>query len=220
MLALAGKPVVLALELPSSEQQPIDAFISGGSEARFTESLHTSPFWSRKVQDGRSSEAMLTLLRQVRSLRAQGSSISVVAIDVGADQRKSGVTRDESMAANLASALESHPQSHLVALLGSVHARRTAGTPYDPTFRPAVHLLRARPLVSLLMVHTEGEAWVCQGATMQELSCGATHRDANHPPTGSAPIVLLGSSASPAYDGHFFIGAITASPPAVAPGRE
>lgn len=219
-LARAGTPVVLALEIPSNEQLPLDEFISGGPETRFAESLRASPFWARKVQDGRSSEAMLALLRQMRSLRTQGAEVSVVAIDAGPSQRKSGSTRDESMAANLTSALESHPQSHLVALLGSVHARRTAGTSYDPAFRPAIHLLAVKPLLSLQMAHTEGEAWVCQGATMQELSCGATRREGNYSAATSAPQVLLGADASPGYDGYYFVGTITASPPAVATGRE
>lgn len=219
-LARMGAPVVLALEVPTTEQPAIDMFVSGGSEAGFSEALRTSPFWSRKVQDGRSSQAMLSLLRQVRSLRAQGLSVFVIAIDGAAGKRKSNGTQDELMAANLTSALESHHQAHVVALLGSVHARRTAGSPYDSTFRSAVHLLSARPLLSLLMVHTGGEAWVCQGATMQELACGPTRRDGNQSAATTAPTVVLDPQAWPGYDGHFYVGPITASPPAVAAGRE
>jgi hypothetical protein len=68
-----GLRVRVGLEIPQEEQARIDAFLSATDADAAKQSLLQGPFWTRDMQDGRSSEAMLALLTRLRDPPAVGT---------------------------------------------------------------------------------------------------------------------------------------------------
>lgn len=214
-LANAKKPTLLGLEIPGSEQPTIDAFVSGGSEVEFLASMRTSRFWNRDVQDGRSSKAMVTLIEFARALRMRGRQVRVLAIDAMPSQVTPGITRDKIMALNLEAALHAEPEATILLLVGNMHNRKAEGAPFDASFRSAVNLMSEEKIISLLMQHAGGSAWVCENDTEGKSNCGVKRRMFPMNDRSSPRLVELDRRLLPDYDGYFFVGAINASPPAV-----
>jgi len=126
-MATAGKPVMLALEIPRQEQDRIDAFLASKGDPTNEAALLAGEFWRRPFQDGRSSRARLALLEAVRAFRAKGVRIRVVAVD---DAAVPGPARDEAMASGLLAARR--PGEIAVLLAGDLHAiprRRSVDVP-------------------------------------------------------------------------------------------
>ncbi len=89
----SGRPWLLGLEIPRQEQERIEAFLRSDGGARARAALTGGAFWTRELQDGRSSEAMLQLIDAVRALRRSGRDIHVVCFDDVAEKRQRGRPR-------------------------------------------------------------------------------------------------------------------------------
>jgi hypothetical protein len=191
----------LGLEIPRSEQPAIDAYLRGGSK----EALLKSPFWTRGDQDGRSSQAMFALLEGVRRFRKQGLKLEIIAFDIPLAEGLSG--RDERMAEHLRAARDARPEVPGVILVGGGHATRRLALPKPMAW----HLDAAGvPFLTLDMAHAGGTAWLSGRTT------GGADPQA---PRGPAPEHFTEhvSRESPGsgFDGWWFAGTITASPPAI-----
>jgi hypothetical protein len=204
--AKAQRRITLALEYPASEQHALDAFMASGSKAQDAARLAGTAFWSRDRQDGRTSAAMLRMIDSIRTLRASGADIKVVAID--GDGAPAG--RDALMAGKLRTELDNGADRQLLVLIGGLHAVRTKGNRFNPHYESAVYLLADKRPLALTVGTSGGTAWVCRGPT--PASCAATNWDINRvaPAPGTA-FSLVPPSAQ--FDGVFFVGATTASPP-------
>jgi hypothetical protein len=206
--ALQGRKITLAIEFPASEQASIDAFMASQGTAQDNASLSAGAFWRRPLQDGRSSVDMLHLLENIRSLRAGGADIRVVAVDTDLQSRR----REAAIAGNLRSTLGRHAGRQVLALIGGLHAIRAKGRRGDPDYESAVYLLADQRPLALTVGTAGGSAWVCRGVT--PAACGATPWDINKvDPAPAAPLSLVPPSAQ--FDGVFYVGATTASPPAI-----
>jgi len=71
----AGFPVTVALEIPREEQPRVDTFLASAGMVADRAALLDSSFWQDKYQDGRRSQAMLSLLDELRRLRRGGHPI-------------------------------------------------------------------------------------------------------------------------------------------------
>jgi hypothetical protein len=209
-----GAPVVVGLEIVSSAQAAMNEFLDsdGGSAAR--QLLLEHEFWQREYQDGRSSEAMLGLLDQLRRFRAAGLGIVVRAID--SPQYGAG-DRDAVMTAALIEAIRSvHPSQTLV-LVGDVHSRIHEGYPWDPNaaYRSLASQLRTThgDLIGLHVAASRGSAWTCLTAVAAE--CGA-HALRARESTGPVPRIALDPQAADkvGWSGTLFLERLTASEPA------
>jgi len=217
----AGVPVVLALEIPVTEQPRIDAFLTSAGTAEDRARLLDGPFWT-KVDDGRTSVAMVRLLEDVRAGVSAGARTVVVAFDVGSDVPTESWwgRRDRLMADALGSKREKHPRAATVVLVGSVHASRARGVPWDSAYAPMVHLLAARVaserLWNFRMSHEGGSAWQCREApspAARTLCQAYTVR----PEPGAPPwtVVVAPERSDGAWSGHWGLGPVVASEPAV-----
>jgi len=104
------------------------------------------------------------------------------------------------------------PGRQLVVLVGALHAVRSKGNRFNPQFESTVYLLGEQRPLSLTVGTAGGEAWICRGATPQ--SCGPARWDINRvAPAPATPFSL--APPSPGFDGVFYVGATTASPPVV-----
>jgi hypothetical protein len=202
------RKLTLAIEFPTSEQGAIDAFMASSGTPQDGERLTGTAFWRRAMQDGRTSIDMLRLLDRVRAARAGGADIRVLAIDGGVPP----MPRDAFMAAQLRTALREGAGRQVVALIGGLHAVRNKGSRFNPDYESAVYLLADQHPLALTVGTAGGTAWVCQSPS--PASCQATAWDINRAATAPATPFSL-TPPSPQFDGVFFVGATTASPPAV-----
>ncbi|MFL5343967.1 MAG: hypothetical protein ACJ8AT_04205 [Hyalangium sp.] len=198
--AAGGKPTWLALEIPRDEQPRLDAFLATGDEAALLE----GPFWRRDYQDGRSSQGMLGLLREVRRMRAAGRDVHILAFDVPSTGGAGGDDRDAQMAARVAQARTQAPSEPMVLLVGNVHATRRLKIPRSMIW----HLVKQGvALKTLNIASSGGTAWMC-GAT-----CGLEHLSGED--LGPERRVLETPEAEKqGYDGLWYVGPVTAAPPA------
>jgi hypothetical protein len=200
--------VHVGLEIPASETPALRAFLASGND----EALRNASFWKRSYQDGRSSEAVLGLLRTLRDARRSGLPVEIFFFD---DPDRLGIDRrDEAMAENITAERSRAPTDIYVVEVGNLHAKSTIGAPWDPTKRWMASYLKAREqgLVTLDVRAPQGTAWICSSEKAE--SCGvvktSTRRDM--PVAGRA--LLLQSSDG--YDGVYEIERMTASRPAFA----
>lgn len=202
-LAAAGKPVLLALEIPVGEQPRIDAFMdSAGSEADRA-ALLAGPFWSGTWRDGRSSVARLELLERVRALRKRGLALRVLAFDTEGQQQ----ARETSMARAILAARRSGETT--VVLVGNLHARTRPGVEWNPGLvLMGVYLREAEPgLVTLDTRYGPGELWACMP------DCGLKTTKGNGP-VGAWSIERSAAPDDKGFDGVYHTGAAEASYPA------
>lgn len=207
-LASAGKPVLLALEIPRQEQARIDAFLASKGGAANEAALLAGAFWRREFQDGRSSLARLAMLDAARRLRADGLPLRVAAVD---DASVPSPARDEAMASGLLAARK--PGETALLLAGDLHARTKPGAPWDPKIVWAGVLLRAKEpkLLSLVNRYLSGEVWVCTGNAPTD--CGIKKTRGSGVAT-SFRIERFAATDSIGHDGTFEIGPATPSLPA------
>lgn len=201
-LARDGSKVIVALEIPKSQQPRIDKYLDSSGSSNDQSDLLSGKFWLRKDQDGRSSVAMFKLIERARTIRNSGGQISVLAIDHTINN-----SRDEGMAASIRQAVASDKEVKVVALVGNYHSGNHKGTPWDSNYQPAGYLLRDLSPAIILIGGKKGSAWICVE------KCGPIEmagRSSDNCPAG----YLKGQSAMPGHDGTYLLEATTASPPA------
>jgi len=216
-LLRSDRGVMLALEYPSSEQHYLEEFLRAGTD-KPSSALLASPFWSRATQDGRTSRAMLSLLDWVRRQIASGARIRVVAFDSLPPGTPNGTARidarDEAMAIYLRQELAKlTPGEFPIVLSGNVHVRKTIGWPFlnappgAEAAEPLGYRLKDLGYLHLNIGYQGGSLWTC----VAPASCGVQQGAEPGPRVRSFSI---GPSADPAYGAVYFVGPLTASPPA------
>jgi hypothetical protein len=199
--------VVVGLEIPHHEQPALDAFLRSAGDAAAVHALLATEHWSREYQDGRSSQAMLELVRDLRRHVAGGAALRLVLFDLQTAER------DAAMAARLAAAAESSPRAMVIALTGNLHARLARGSPWSTEFEPMGLFLRrhltGREVLSLDVGYAGGSAWICTRAD----AAGCAARSLRGSDVGP-PGVHLTAEASPHFSGRYSVGTLHASPPA------
>jgi hypothetical protein len=213
-ISATGRPLVVGLEIPSGEQRLIDQYmLSPGAQAD-RDQLLTGAFWHHHIKDGRSSQAMLGLLERLHALGKNGGRVAVLAIDTdAADLDANG--RDAAMAANIQAALRRPEAPGVIVLVGNLHAQKTRGNSFDQNFASMTYQLSSERPMALNMHTTGGMAWACMGEPGGAVSCEPVSVHGSPNPAAAPAKFLLNAAAQPRYDGRFYIGAMTASPPAV-----
>jgi len=200
----AKRPILVGVEL--RDQHEIDVFMRPGNDEAAVRNLLSAKEWSRS--DGRSSHAMLTLLRELRAFKLKGLISGVVAF-ADSFPEESAAQGEKRMAAALQAAASENPDALVIALVGNVHACK--GTlpdvgpyPLMASFLPAVET------VSLFVTDRGGESWNCQGG-----KCGP-HQSGSSGGVERGIKLFPGASPLPGYDGALSTGIkTTASSPAI-----
>ena len=192
--------------------------------------------------DGVASEAMLRLVLGSHALKEQGAAIDIVAFngtrDDAQQNRFAGLPgqgpHEAAQAENIAEAAALKPYDRVIVLVGSLHAVTVPFTLSSggPEFEPmAMRLAGYGSVISLDMHHAGGTAWSCrihpdikrvpgQRITNDMIKCAA-YEDKATAVEDRAPYIDISKAAADAsggrYHGVFWVGRITASPPAFAP---
>lgn len=207
--ALTETPVSVGLQIPEDERDFVTAYLNSEGTPQDMAELVDSLFWVRPYQDGRSSVAMAELIERLRQLRSHGLDVLVFLYDHSGVQ---GEEREQAMAETIEAEVRNHPERAFLVLSGNVHNRRVAGVQWDPKYVPmGVRLSRKlKDVTSLDMAYASGTAWIC--ALKPKLDCGV--RPAEGKDNGTRPFIHLWSRLNKGYDGVFYVGAVSASPPA------
>lgn len=198
--------VVVGLEIWRTEQARLDAYLAsdGGPAAR--RELLAGGFWTRDVQDGRSSEAMAALIESLRTWRAAGARIRLVAFDVASATGQAA--RERAMADALIDARTANRDAALLVLVGNLHARLAGGA----ITWMAQYLSRAIPaLATFDAAYASGSAWVCDSTGCGEKPIRGTD---DRGPRRITRDPVRADDGSVIYSGHLHVGAIAASKPA------
>lgn len=195
-------PVTAVLEIPISEQQRINTWLASHGTRGDRAQLLSGAFWTEAFQDGRRSEAMMSLLEALRTLKAQGSDVAVVAADPVEGNRNLG------MAETLIAMAAKNPRARLAMLVGNVHARKTEFHSKKTMWQYAME-----KGLTLQAVNTRyggrGSTWVCFGGSPDDCWPHAVGDGSPVPPR-----VVLKPAARPEYDLVAEVGQPKFSPPA------
>jgi hypothetical protein len=200
-------PVTVALELPTAMQAQLDAFLAAPDEDAALDTLAGSPFMTPRMNDGRSSQAMLAMMLAVRQLRAEGRDVAFHAFQPS-QPRPRELTQawyELDMGHALAGAVYSRPNSKVLVLVGNLHARKQGFARFADLGVPAAGHLPAADTLTLKVAQQGGDAWNCQR------ECGV------HPSRAVDDVnlrgVFLQTTDDGAFDGMLALGPSTASPP-------
>ncbi|MCP3103726.1 hypothetical protein LZ198_33070 [Myxococcus sp. K15C18031901] len=220
-----GLPVTLALSVPSTEQPSLEAYVaSKGLTSDAQALLSGSGFWRRTYQDGRSSRATLWLVEHARRLRAYGKDVAVVAIDTSKAQ---GDAREAEMARNLLAFRATRPPTAwTLVLAGSVHARTTKVGWNDDLEPLGARLAKALPSAvrSLDVGFRRGTQFACRFNVWENVECNVfaiSPTNEVRQADEEEPGVQLATEPRPdGFHGRLYLGALSASPPALQTQRQ
>lgn len=200
-------PVTVALELPTAMQPQLDAFLDAPDEAAAFEALSGTHFMNPRMNDGRSSQAMLAMLLSIRQLRADGRDVAFHAFQPSR-ARPRELTQawyELDMGHALAGAVYARPQSRVLVIVGNLHARKTGFARFADVGVPAAGHLPAADVLTLNVAQQGGTAWNCQSECAVHPSRAVDDVDRRG--------MILQPSDDGAYDGILALGPSTASPP-------
>ena len=207
--------------------------------ARFAKILpvEMSDWAGRK--DGVASQAMFAMLVRLHTLKAAGRAIDVVTFNDTAELEAKQFgplpgqgPHEAGQAENIRLADALHPHDRVLILVGNYHARKRPIAPGGIAYEPmAMRLADPARVSSMYLAQSGGAAWNCQmkgamppsGAiTDAMIDCSAHVGKGDVDWVGPPRIVDTHGKAGPAnpdsgFDATFFIGAVTASPPAIHP---
>ncbi|RKQ95524.1 hypothetical protein [Maricaulis maris] len=218
-----GGRTILALEISSSEQDRLDAYLASDGGESAVQALSTgSLFWNGRMRDGRSSEAMLALIDTVRLRRAAGAAIDIVAVDYhavdDADLAEMPQRRDHAMLRRARSLVGS--ADVILVLVGNVHARRAPMVFGERSLETIGSLAGPDEVYTVRLGTIGGEAWTCRGATMETVECGP-HASPAYVDLGEHRVMSMEDAIEAGVRGveadtyHLYVhlGASVASPP-------
>jgi len=156
-LLTKGHTVLLGVEIPSNEQARLDTYMHGNGTKDELEKMLNSPFWTSNRHDGRSSQAVLSLIEMSRVLAKATTRLRVIAF--APYQQEANF--DESMANVVQASINKNSREKILILTGNYHASRSVGTLWDPSFKPMAYYFKNFNTVSIRIEHRRGSAWNC-----------------------------------------------------------
>jgi hypothetical protein len=234
-LAAQGKRVLVAVEHEARFNTELQsAWI--GSPNDFATRLKTLG-WAGQ-QDGRASEAMFDMLTMLQKEKHAGLPLSIVAFNSFKDDSQKlrletpgGQNGHEmAQAENISDAAKSAKYDYILVLVGNIHAQTAEIVRPNFSLQPMVmHLQKSGKVVSLNMAYSGGSAWNCllkeglerqpgKPITKDMIDC-STKPVRGLSISMGAPYLGLGqfgeTTAAENYDGYYWLGTVTGSPPAV-----
>jgi hypothetical protein len=228
-LSNEGKRILVAVELFSCDDDHFQQ-VWNTEHKHFAERL-TAKGWSGG-KDGVRSVAMLKMLTELHEYKSKGGLISITAFNGPKNEqqeqlfyaKRTAGGHEIAQARNIIDTAEKATFDYVMILVGNVHASKTMidlnATRYLPM---AAHLSNNGKVISLNMASAGGSSWNCQrrpdaeNRSSRELECKVWEGrifDAKK----KAPYIRLSKSprtiANGQYDGYFWVGVTTGSPPA------
>ena len=223
-LARKGERLLIAIEFSRYHNGALQS--AWNADGAQFEALLLKAGW-RGRRDGVGSEAMFVMLRDLHHLRMQGYSIDITAFNgPAADEQQQARFADllgqgpheAVQAENIAIAARAGSYDRVLVLVGSLHAMKQPHNVGSGLFDPMARRLEAYgSVLSLDMKHAGGTSWNLQ----RDFGVHAATATGSF---GRAPFIALHDKAGARrkkggewrqeyFDGFFWIGRISASPP-------
>ncbi len=222
--AATGNEVTLGLSIPAAEQKRIDRYLASPGTPADQDELLTGDFWHRPYQDGRSSQAVVNLIDRVRSWRAWGLPIFLVAYDTAFGN---GNVRYAAQANAWQKRRQARPDELFLILAGNMHVRTVRGAPWDPDFQPLGFRLATSGfhLLALDLSYADGSRrWGCDVDNLSSLYCevvNSTPSDRVAERAGLNPYIRLFHQLNEdGYHGLLYVGTLMPSYPATSQERD
>lgn len=203
-----GLKVKVGLEFREQNTGAFDAFIQEPDSGKAVRELMDLPFWHLDFKDGKSSKAMLELLRKIRQWRREGGTdISIFSFD--SNDESDGVSRDEIMARHVEG--QAGDRHVTLVLTGNYHSRTNPPEENGDWSKWMGHYLADSGLdvVSVNAMIKGGSTWVCRGPKPED--CGI----AEAPVPKEWQRHLVRHEGDNQHDYTWWLGPGTASRPAV-----
>lgn len=230
-LASRGERVLLAVEFNAMDNAKWQEAWSLAPDA-FAEAIKELGWRGR--MDGVASEAMWQLVTKAHALKASGAAVDMVAFNGARDEEQAAKfanlparePHEAAQAANIAEAAKSGAYDTTLVLVGNAHAALKPIFGYEPM---APKLKAYGSVTTLNITYATGASWSCQMVSSERREPGqpipegavqcAAHAAKGLPDPGLGVHVALGAfpGRDPGgyYDGYFWVGPISASPPAM-----
>ncbi|WP_194954263.1 hypothetical protein [Sphingopyxis solisilvae] len=231
-LATKGERVLVAVEKSATDDPALQTAWALPKD-QFQKSLGDIGWTGR--QDGVASQAMFAMLVGLHGLKEKGLPIGIVAFngdrDAAQSQRFADLAgqgpHEAAQAENIVHAAQRANYDRVLILVGNFHARKRTvdwgGARFDPM---AARLNRYDNTLALNMRYAAGTSWNCvrkaaaavddgKPLTDEGLDCGI-HQIRGSADLGRSPFVELVATENRAaddYDGFFWVGPVTGSPP-------
>jgi hypothetical protein len=234
-LAMSGNRVAVAIEWPVRLNDDLQGALLKSSQEFDFELMNLLP---REKVDGTTSVAMLDLVKRIHNLKSRGYDVNVFAFGgfetgeqfarlsklVGQNQIEAAY------AENIEKQIRGRGYDFVLVLVGNLHAIKTPVRLGEMVINPmAVRLSESHPTTSLNMLHDSGSAWSCRRVTDSRIAGrdpearGAAecrvHQISGNGNLGLGPFVRLADkntkSDQESFDGIFWVGPVTASPPPI-----
>ncbi len=231
-LASQGERVLVAVEKSATDDPALQTAWALPKD-RFQKSLGQIGWIGR--QDGVASQAMFAMLVALHDLKERGLPVGIVAFngdrDAAQSQRFADLAgqgpHEAAQAENIVHAAQQANYDRVLILVGNFHARKRTvdrgGVRFDPM---AARLNRYGHTLALNMRYAAGTSWNCvrkaapavddgKPLTDEGLDCGI-HQIRGSADLGRSPFVELVATEDRTahdYDGFFWVGPITGSPP-------
>ncbi|MDK2123625.1 hypothetical protein [Parachitinimonas caeni] len=194
----AGRPWLLTLDFPPTEQTPLDTYLASPGEPADVSRLFNNQHWL--VNDGRASVAVMELIEAVRRLKRGGAAVQVLAV---------GGTEEESVK-RIKQALQADKEVAALVVTTPPRASRKLGNGWNPKYEPVGYLLAEFKPLAYRMSYQSGFMWACQ-----DKGCGAYYQPGGDvtEPAGQYGVLKQAQIEPFGYDGIYFIGTMTAAPP-------
>ena len=207
MRLFRNQKMLIGLEIPNTEQIFVDRFLASGDDADLQESMF---FGKSSDHDGRSSKAMVDILRFIREL----SRARVICFD---SSHSAEVSRDYRMAQKILQEIAVHDPQKTIVLTGNIHSRLRKGAPWDASFKSmALNLLEMgvnqHKLMSIKARYQSGQIWACIGQ-----SCGIQNLldvQSNYVQAMPQNYLFIEDGVVDGHNATFYAKRLTYSPPA------
>ena len=235
-LAATGKRLLIAVEHDASNNAALQKAWVLPEEA-FAVALRKIGWDGRK--DGVGSKAMLELIQRLHRLKSQGQTINLVAFNGFQNDKQrqhfnhlpAQGPHEAAQAENIRRAAESGPYDQVIVLVGNLHARKGPVKQGHLRYKPmAMQLGRPENVTTLNMKFSKGSMWNCllkpnvkpeRGHQLgpDEIDCGIHETSGSLVDLGTLPLIRLGKfpgeTSDPSYDGFYWVGPVSGSPPAI-----
>ena len=213
-VAATDAKVLVGLELSEYTKTALTNYIGSKGSAQDEQTFLSESHWVLPVEqaDGRSSVAMLDMVKRLRLLKEQGLDLTVVPFARYADISESQTPYEKGLAKSLIESAEQDDYDFVMVLVGSIHALKTQE--YELPFEPMAMHLPQDSLLSILMVHSGGTIWNCSPTCERKPAKSGSKARLLEFRVGEAEFSTEeDKKLIQGFDGVYNLGIVSASPP-------
>lgn len=220
----AGYKTVLALEYGDEEDARIQTFLNAADRNSARQEFLTGKGWTNDFTDGRASRAMLGLIEQMGVYQKSGYDVEIRTFKPSEGEYEELVPDNPTQGYELRMSekileVSKHGEKTIV-LVGNMHAKRgKASWPGQAEYDAAATHLLETDAITFDARYLSGTSWTClMGEAGEGNKCGENEirgfevKNEYVKPEYSQGIAIDPNLKN--YNGTFFVGKITASPPA------